>query len=454
MSEHQYTPDRKSAFKRCIDYFSIKTLKTLSHKSIGIIPLPVYLILVACLATMVWNHQLMGNNICTMIALLAVCGYTCSTIGQSIPFFRRIGGPVIIVTFVPAYLVAHQLLPADFVDPIHAFWENNHPIYLFIVAVIVGSVLSMDRQILIKGFIKIFVPLLMGSIVAAITGTLVGLAVGFDLFHIIFFIVVPIMAGGLGEGAIPLSIGYAKILGQPQGDLLAQILPAIIFANFFVIVTAAALNLLGRHYPRFSGDGHLLRVDKEKGGAVKAEGPHEDVRPLLTDVAATGMIAISFYLIGVLTHQLFGWPAPIAMLLIAVLVKLLNLVSPAMHEGAIGLYHFFVKVTIYPLLFAAGMTIIPWEKLAAAFNLPFIVTVFSTVISLMATGFLVGRKVGLFPIEAAIVTGCHSGMGGSGDIAILSAAHRLSLMPFAQISTRIGGVIVVIIALLAIGGLS
>ncbi|BBO60528.1 2-hydroxycarboxylate transporter family protein [Mycoavidus sp. B2-EB] len=454
MNKSQAILFKELVFKRYTDYFSLKTLQTLSRKSIGIIPLPVYLVLVACLATMVLNHQLMGNNICTMIALLAVCGYTCSAIGQSIPFFRRIGGSVIIVTFVPAYLVAHQLLPADFVLPIQAFWENNHPIYLFIVAVIVGSVLSMDRQVLIQGFIKIFAPLLIGSIVAAIIGTLVGLAVGFDLFHIIFFIIVPIMAGGLGEGAIPLSIGYAKILGHPQGDLLAQILPAIIFANLFVIILAAALNLLGRHYPRFSGDGCLLKADREKDDTVNAESSHENVRPLLTDVATTGMTAISFYLIGVLTHQLFGWPAPIAMLLIAILVKLLNLVSPAMHQGAVGLYHFFVKVTIYPLLFAAGMTIIPWDKLAAAFNLPFIVTVFATVISLMATGFFVGRKVGLFPIEAAIVTGCHSGMGGSGDIAILSAAHRLSLMPFAQISTRIGGVIVVIIALLTIGFLN
>ncbi|MGY2061341.1 2-hydroxycarboxylate transporter family protein [Nocardia gipuzkoensis] len=44
------------------------------------------------------------------------------------------------------------------------------------------------------------------------------------------------------------------------------------------------------------------------------------------------------------------------------------------------------------------------------------------------------------------MTVCHSGLGGTGDVAILSASDRMNLMPFAQISTRIGGVGTVISA--------
>ncbi len=47
------------------------------------------------------------------------------------------------------------------------------------------------------------------------------------------------------------------------------------------------------------------------------------------------------------------------------------------------------------------------------------------------------------------MTSTHSGMGGAGDIAILTASNRLRLMPFAQIATRIGGGITVTIALVA-----
>ena len=52
----------------------------------------------------------------------------------------------------------------------------------------------------------------------------------------------------------------------------------------------------------------------------------------------------------------------------------------------------------------------------------------------------------MYPVESAIVTGCHSGLGGTGDVAILSASNRMELMPFAQISTRLGGAAMVVTA--------
>ncbi|POJ81877.1 2-hydroxycarboxylate transporter family protein, partial [Klebsiella pneumoniae] len=61
---------------------------------------------------------------------------------------------------------------------------------------------------------------------------------------------------------------------------------------------------------------------------------------------------------------------------------------------------------------------------------------------------LVGKKIGMHPIDVAIVSCCQSGQGGTGDVAILPAGNRMSLMPFAQIATRIGGAINVSLGLL------
>jgi Na+/citrate or Na+/malate symporter len=76
------------------------------------------------------------------------------------------------------------------------------------------------------------------------------------------------------------------------------------------------------------------------------------------------------------------------------------------------------------------------------------VTIVVTVATLMGTGFVVGRFLKMYPIDTAIVNACHSGQGGTGDVAILTAANRMTLMPFAQIATRIGGAIVVTLTLI------
>ena len=124
--------------------------------------------------------------------------------------------------------------------------------------------------------------------------------------------------------------------------------------------------------------------------------------------------------------------------------------SPQLQEGAFVVYKFFSTAVTYPLLFAIGVAMTPWDKLMAAFTIANIVTIVATVATLMGTGFLVARKLKMYPIDTAIVNACHSGQGGTGDVAILTAANRMQLMPFAQIATRIGGAIVVTVTLIAV----
>jgi malate:Na+ symporter len=75
------------------------------------------------------------------------------------------------------------------------------------------------------------------------------------------------------------------------------------------------------------------------------------------------------------------------------------------------------------------------------------------VATLMATGAFVGRLLGMYPIESAVINACHSGQGGTGDVAILTAANRMQLMPFAQIATRIGGAVTVTTVLIVLSRL-
>ena len=79
----------------------------------------------------------------------------------------------------------------------------------------------------------------------------------------------------------------------------------------------------------------------------------------------------------------------------------------------------------------------------AAFHLANVITIASTVVTIVVTGFFVGRLMGMYPIETAVVNAAHGGQGGTGDVAILTAANRMQLIPFAQIATRIGGAVTI-----------
>lgn len=410
---------------------------------IGSLPLPVYVLMLGVLGAMTAKGKL-AADLPTGIALVAVGGFTCAELAKRIPWIRHIGATSIFAAFIPSMLVYYKLMPEPVVKAVTTFTKTSNFLYLFIAAIIVGSVLSMDRQMLIKGFVRIFIPVAAGSVAAAVVGTAVGAALGLDARHALFMVVVPIMAGGVGEGALPLSAGYAQILGVEQGPLFAQVLSAVMLGNIAAICCAGLLSYLGTRRPDWTGNGRL----------TKADGSDEDIaqRPAsfefdVGSVAAAGSTAIAFYLLGVLSHQLFGWPAPVVMLVLVVAAQLFQVVSPRVRGGARFMYGFFSTAVTYPLMFAISVAMTPWGEIVTAFHWVNIVTAVSTVLTLTTTGFFVGRLVGMYPVEAAIVNATHSGLGGTGDVAILTAANRMELMPFAQIATRIGGALTVLAAL-------
>ena len=421
---------------------------------IGIVPVPIYVILVALLAGFTYTGDIKGE-ISIMIAVLVIGGFTCAEIGKRTPILRNIGAAAIFATFVPSALAYYKLLPPQIEKSVIEFTKYTNFLYLFIACIIVGSILGMDRQVLVKGFLKIFVPLAVGSIAAGIVGTLVGTLLGLGAYHTFFFVVIPIMAGGVGEGAIPLSVGYSEILGQPQGDIFAQVLPPVMLGSLTAILLSGTLNYVGKRYPHLTGEGRLQPGEHDDMNTAREEAMDEKGAPMdVATVAAAGLCAITLYLLGVMCHRLFGLPAPVAMLFLAVLAKLTSAVSPHLQQGGFVVYKFFSTAVTYPLLFAIGVSMTPWDKLIAAFNLPNLITIVGTVATLMGTGAFVGRCLSMYPIEAAIINACHSGQGGTGDVAILTAANRMQLMPFAQIATRIGGAITVTAVLILLSRIS
>lgn len=415
---------------------------------IGIIPLPLFILAGLLIAIDCLDGKL-PSDIVVMVATLAFFGFACGEFGKRLPFVGKLGAAAICATFIPSAMVYYGLLPDVVVESTTKFYKSTNILYLYICCIIVGSIMSMNRTTLIQGFLRIFFPMLCGEVVGMLVGMGVGLALGMEPFQIFFFIILPIMAGGVGEGAIPLSIGYAAILHMDQGVALGRILPMVMLGSLTAIIISGSLNQLGKRFPHLTGEGQLM-ADRANGNEQSSSPSALSGKTDVTTIAAGVLLAVLLYMIGMLGHKLIGLPAPVGMLFAAVLVKLTHGASPRLLEGSQVVYKFFQTSVTYPILFAVGVAITPWEELVNAFTINNLLVIVSTVMALVATGFFVGKKIGMYPIDVAIISCCQSGQGGTGDVAILTAGNRMGLMPFAQIATRIGGAINVSVALLVL----
>ena len=160
------------------------------------------------------------------------------------------------------------------------------------------------------------------------------------------------------------------------------------------------------------------------------------------------LVACSFFIFGNVLSPFIGIPGPIIMIFTAAIVKYLNIMPAKVEQGVHHLYKFISLSLTWPLLVGIGVLYTPFKDLVRAITPAYIIICIVIVLAMIASAFFIGKYINMYPIEAAIVTGCHSGLGGTGDVAILSSSNRMELMPFAQISTRLGGASMVVLATL------
>jgi malate:Na+ symporter len=410
--------------------------------TIGSVPVLLYLIL-AALIYIASLHGKLPADMIGGIAIMMIMGMVLGEIGLNVPILKDIGGPAILSIFVPSIMVFYHLLNVDSMKAITAFMKGSNFLYFYIACLITGSILGMLRVVLIQGFLRMFIPILVGSIGSIVVGTGVGMITGLGAHHSFFYVVIPIISGGLGEGILPLSMAYSEILNQPYESFIPHLVPAAMLGNVIAIMMAGGLRTLGDKKPHLTGNGVLVRT----GDDAQMKAAQNIDKPVDFSLMGAGLLlACCFYIWGQLASKFIPIPAPIIMIFSAALVKALGIMPAKMEQGAYHMYKFVAANLTWALLIGVGALYTPWQDVIAAISPAYIATVAASVIAMIASGFFVGKVMNMYPVEAALVTACHSGLGGTGDVAILSAASRIELMPFAQISTRLGGACMVVMA--------
>ncbi len=405
-----------------------------------VIYIPIAIVILAAASLKKLPIDMIGGFACIM-----VMGFLFGDIGGKIPVLKNIGGPAILSLFIPSAMIGYNIMNPEMAKAITAIMKTSNFLYLYIACLVAGSLLGMNRRVLIQGFLRMFVPLAVGTVAAVCAGLGAGMLFGYDIKHTFFFIIIPIMGGGIGEGVLPTSIAYAEILGKSQAEMIAQLVPAALIGNVIAIVTAGILKRIGEKYPQFNGNGLLVRSGDD--AELLKEQNEIASKPLDLPLMGAGLlIACTFFIAGGLLAPYLGIPGPILMILIGALFKISNLMPAKMEQGAYQMYRFIATNLTFPLMVGLGALYMPWNKLMEAFTLSYFVICSVTVLAMIASGWVVGSFMNMYQVETSLVNACHSGLGGTGDVAILSAADRMEMMPFAQISTRIGGACMVVTA--------
>lgn len=406
------------------------------------ISLPLYLLVVLILIVTMALGKL-PKGILGPLAVLVIFGNLFHFLGNKIPIIKSyLGGGSVFAIFASAALATFNILPHAVLQDTSNFINNMGFLDFYIAALITGSILGMDRDTLIKASVR-FIPVALIAMVSSFFAVgFVGMLIGNGFGNSVLYISLPAMAGGVGAGAVPLSSIYAHVLGTDASQVISRLIPATAMTNVLAIIGAALLARAGESKPGFSGQGKLVKTGSLGDASTR------ELKLNIPQFGVGLMVAMSFFMLG----QIANYFAPKVhayafMIIIVVLCKVFNILPKYYEDAAVMFNQLVVKNLTAAVLAGIGMALLNLNVLVASLTWQFVVLCLVSVISISVVAGFVGRLFGLYPVEASITAGfCNNSMGGTGNVAVLSASKRMELIAFAQMGNRLGGAIVLIIS--------
>ncbi|ELR64280.1 Malate Na(+) symporter [Photobacterium marinum] len=391
----------------------------------------------------------MPNGIIGAVGIMAVVGYILNVAGDKTPIVNQFfGGGAIVIIFGSSYIFHSGLVPQETADTVTTFMKSGGFLSFFIASLVTGSILGMDGDTLKKAALK-YIPVILGGVgVSFLLAGTVGAVLGHGFFESVMLIALPIMGGGMGAGAVPLVEIMSGNTGMSAEMLMSKMVPALAIGNAIAIVMAGLLDKLGRVYPSLTGNGKLMRGAAEQEEKAQEQQEH---KASIDTLGIGALLAITMFYVGTLLSNVISMHTYALMIIFVAVVKVSGLMPRDLEQAAHAWYKFVVDNLTPALLVGIGVAYTDLDQIMASLNLVYFLMVLATVVGAIIGAAIIGRLMGFHPIEAAITAGlCMANMGGTGDVAVLAASKRMELMPFAQISSRIGGAFMLILATLII----
>jgi len=128
-------------------------------------------------------------------------------------------------------------------------------------------------------------------------------------------------------------------------------------------------------------------------------------------------------------------------IIIAVVVKCTGIMDEKITNYTVNGMNFMLKGLLPAIIAGIGINSISIETMISYFTPAALVIIVLAVLGAYIGAIIFGQLFGLWGYTAGL---CCCNIGGSGDLAVLTAGDRMSLLAFSSISTRIGGALMVV----------
>jgi Na+/citrate or Na+/malate symporter len=419
-----------------------------SKLKIAGIPALYFIVLLAVLLLATYTDNLPETLIVGFFAVMVVGGII-HWLGDQVPFLRDFGLATVLCILLPSILFSIGLFPENLSLLISDFTTSTGFLDFYVASLITGSILGMPRQLIIKAGARYAVPLI-GTVLAvfAVIGGVAAL-IGFGFRDGILLVAGPVMGGGIGAGAVPMSEMYSAALGGTPTDYTSKIVPAIVVANTLAIIIAGIYGGVAKRgrqlWVGFNGEGNLVRaegnVNTTNGQGAQA---NPNIKALATGLMLTGGLFLFGNLIESIVPQIhaYAW-----IILSAALIKVLGVLPESMENAVSDWFGFVSSALTSGLLVGVSLAYLDLTQLSVLLtDIRYLFLVLFTVVLASAFAGALGMLVKFYFIESSISVGLGmTDMGGTGDVAVVSASNRLELMPFLQVSSRLGGAFVLLL---------
>lgn len=444
-----------------------KETKTLEKKPYQLYNLPWYLFAIFAAVILVAAYMgVLPSGMAGCFAIMIVFGTIFNEIGDHTPIVKSyLGGGAIVIIFGCAALNYFHLLPevlnADgtvkyslmaninsFFKPTGAFLD------FYIAALITGSILGMNRKLLMNAAARYFPAIFGGLILAFALCSGLGALLGFGWAKALLLIALPIMGGGMGAGATPLSKIFETSGTMTADEALSIMTPAVAIGNAISIVIAGVIvKILVSE--KWNGKGQLMQggtIDpKELEISPEMQAKRDDIK--INNLGLGLLVSCTFFAFGYIVSKIWTSLVPSVsihayawMIITVAICKITDCLPEKIEIACYQWYQFIMKNLTTALLVGIGLCYLDLNAVLESLNITYFLLCLVTCLGAFFGAAIVGKLVGFYPVEAGITAGlCMSNMGGTGDVAVLSAAGRMELMPFAQISSRLGGAVILLL---------